>query len=194
MTQPIIYVERITNLSDARYCAGMGADMLGFVVNPADVDYVSPKHYQDMVGWISGPKRVAQIAGAEGISLEEVINNYKPDFIHIEWTRSEINLPDLPLLLEMSFTDLKSYLIQHPYQHHGIAHLIITNFPPEARHSKLPVIERSVLLSLAAKEDAVVELLEQTGVNGLVLQGSRELAPGLKDYDHLSRVLEVLEK
>ena len=66
---PIVYVSRITNLSDARYCAGMGAELLGYVIDPSHPDYVSPENYQQMVGWISGPARVLEIVSSESIDM-----------------------------------------------------------------------------------------------------------------------------
>jgi phosphoribosylanthranilate isomerase len=38
----------ITNLSDARYCAGMGVDWLGF---PADV--VNPDTFKEITNWVT---------------------------------------------------------------------------------------------------------------------------------------------
>jgi len=40
---------------------------------------------------------------------------------------------------------------------------------------------------------ALREVQEETGAAGFMLQGSREIKPGLKDYDHLSNVLEALD-
>ena len=192
MQKPVIYVSRITNLSDARYCAGMGVDMVGFVIDPTDVDYVSPRHYQEMIGWISGPKRIIEIPTHGNIDLEEVVNQYKPDLLHVSMAAVARNdLPDLPLVLEVSFD---SYQAPGSNFKARIEYLLINNFsdnvplgPPSIQG------EHSILLSLDSHQEHVLELLDRTGASGFALQGSRELAPGLKDYDHLSRILDALE-
>jgi phosphoribosylanthranilate isomerase len=194
MKPPAIYVQRITNLSDARYCAGMGVNLLGFVVNPVDVDYVSPKLYQDMIGWISGPGRVAEWTGHSTMDADEIISNYKPDFLHVDWIHIGKNkLPDLPLLVEVAFRDLSLCLNHLQEQRIEIAYLVVTDIAREERYSSVPSSGYPVLLSIPEGLDSIAGILSMTGVQGLMLQGSRELAPGLKDYDHLSRILEALE-
>lgn len=190
--KPVIYVSRITNLSDARYCAGMGVDMVGFVIDPTDVDYVSPRHYQEINGWISGPKRVIEIPPHGNIDLEEVVNEYKPDLLHVSMTAVERNdLPDLPLLLEVSFD---SYQAPGSNFKASIEYVLMKNFSDSVSLGPTSIQgEHSILLSLDSHQEHVMELLNRTGARGFALQGSRELVPGLKDYDHLSRILEALE-
>ncbi len=192
MKKPVIYVNRITNLSDARYCAGMGVDMLGFVVNPDHVDYVSPSSYREMIGWIAGPKRVAEITSMENIHLEEVVSNYKPDLLHISSTFIGLhNFQKLSLIVEVAFENWSSF---HAIPAIFIDYLLITHLPaaaPQKLNSQKG--DCPILLSLDKEADAVIEILQRYGASGFTLQGSHELAPGLKDYDHLSRILEELE-
>ncbi|HQQ98489.1 MAG TPA: hypothetical protein PLX35_14560 [Cyclobacteriaceae bacterium] len=183
--RPLIYVHRITNLSDARYCAGMGVDMLGFVVDPSDPDYVTPKLYQEMVGWISGPKRVIEWCSTSSPDWDELLEAYKPDLIHLP-LRGIATAPALPLMVEIDASELPS-LKSSP----NFTHLIIRdglNIHTIPNSTKLPV-----LLSVPGNINSQ-ELLHHTGAAGLALQGSSEVAPGLKDYDHLAQILEALEE
>src|SRR5215218_4914417 len=108
--KPITYVRRVTNLSDARYCAGMGADMLGYVIDPGHVDYISPKLYQEMSGWVSGPRRVIEILTLAS-DLGGQLAHYSPDLIHVHFTLIEPGaLPDLPIILECNFTECENAL------------------------------------------------------------------------------------
>lgn len=192
MKKPVIYVNRITNLSDARYCAGMGVDMLGFVVNPDHVDYVSPSSYREMIGWIAGPKRVAEITSMDNIHLEEVVSNYKPDLLHISSAFIGLhNFQKLSLVVDVAFEHWPSF---QAISTMAIDYVLITHLPADAPQK--PYTQKSdcpVLLSLNKEAGAVIEILQRYGADGFALQGSRELTPGLKDYDHLSRFLEELE-
>jgi len=50
MLKTKVKVSKVTNLSEARYCAGMGVDFLSFPVSSVD-----PKTYQEITGWVAGP-------------------------------------------------------------------------------------------------------------------------------------------
>ena len=180
--RPLIYVHRITNLSDARYCAGMGVDMLGFVVDPSDPDYVTPKLYQDMIGWISGPQRVIEWRSTSTPDWDELLEAYKPDLIHIS-LEALSTAPSHPVMVEVDASGLKS--AQHGA---NISHVIVRDglkVQSIPGNFKIPV-----LLSVPGNVNPTT-LLPGTG---LALQGTGEVAPGLKDYDHLATILEALEE
>ena len=50
-----------------------------------------------------------------------------------------------------------------------------------------------ILLSVDNDINNINVLLMKSRADGLSLQGTRELTPGLKDYDHLSKVLEEFD-
>ncbi len=58
MSPPKVKVSGITRLEDARLCAGMGADHLGFDQDPASPRYVAPAVAREIVGWVEGPAPV----------------------------------------------------------------------------------------------------------------------------------------
>jgi phosphoribosylanthranilate isomerase len=55
----------ITNLHEARYCAGMGVDWLGF-----RADTVDATTFKDITNWVSGPQFVLELS--EATSLESI--------------------------------------------------------------------------------------------------------------------------
>ena len=61
-------------MSEARYCAGMGVDFLSFPITSVD-----PKTYQEITGWVAGPKFGVE---ADGKNIHSV-HEYKADFIEI---------------------------------------------------------------------------------------------------------------
>lgn len=184
-TRPLVYVSRITNLSDARYCAGMGADLLGFVLDPSDPDYVSPESYHQLIGWISGPARVAELGNA-AVRPEEFRTQYAPEYLHVTSSRlSDLPVGAFQLIVELSLDEL-AHLPSRP----DIAHVLLTDLAK----NPAPALPAGLSVLAAGYPDAgpVVAYLARAGASGIALQGSRESAPGLKDYDHLSRVLEEL--
>lgn len=185
--RPLVYVSRITNLSDARYCAGMGVDLLGFVIDPADPDYVSPETYQQLIGWLAGPERVVDV-GAAPYNESGVREQYAPQYIHVSADR----LTDWPvsaakLIVEISAEDLP-LLRQRISGREDVAFLLI----PDLFDRVEADVDIPILTGIRPSHGPPLSHLERTRAAGIVLQGSRESAPGLKDYDHLSQVLEEL--
>jgi phosphoribosylanthranilate isomerase len=194
LQKTIVYVSRITNLSDARYCAGMGVDLLGYVVDPGHDDYVSQARYQEMVGWISGPGRVIEITTLS-LDLTKLVSEYLPDAIHIPLDLvHQYKLPDLPLMVSIPFHNWQIGIARIQQLKHNIKHVIVTGFlDTESPVTFMPLAGTKILLSLESDSGPLAPLLKKTKADGFALHGSRELAPGLKDYEHLARVLEELE-
>src|ERR1044071_5737472 len=94
----VVKVGNITNLSDARYCSGMGVDMLGFRVLEGQPNYLSPKLFQEIRGWVTGPKIVAEIYGLTSPDqLQSIIENYAPDYFELNASEFEAFQGDLTL-------------------------------------------------------------------------------------------------
>src|SRR5262245_653905 len=128
MKRPLIYVRRITNLSDGRYCAGMGVNMLGFVINAGHHDYVSPQQYQEMSGWIAGPERVAELVNEE-VDINEIKRSYAPGFLHIPIRLlGQKELQAFPLLVEVPIKSLESAASNLTNPAFDIRYVLITEF------------------------------------------------------------------
>lgn len=179
----LIYVNRITNLSDARYCAGMGVDFLGFVIDPASPDYVSPELFQDLVGWISGPARVLEL-GHAAFDRSTIAERYAADFLHIPEDRlNEFDDIDIKLIAEASPTSGNLQGKQKAPVAYWAVHSLV---------EPLENVNAPYLVFGNPADQPVKQYLNALGAKGIILSGSKETAPGLKDYDTLSAVLEEL--
>lgn len=181
----IVKVGKVTNLSDARYCAGMNVDLLGFVTIDNQENYLAPKAFQDIRGWLSGPQVVAEVYGLKSRSeLDEIIENYKPDYLEL----SEQELPfvsnTLPLILRWTKSIEETSQIPNLYA------LIVEK--TTLQHSGDNTSNIRLLVETEKLSD-VEEVNHIPSVKGIVLNGTQEESPGLKDYDHLSEILESLE-
>jgi phosphoribosylanthranilate isomerase len=188
--KPVIYVSRISNLSDARYCAGMGVDMLGFVVDPSDADYVSPERYQELVGWIVGPARVLEIKSP--VDIKGISEAYKPELIHTNLSLATKNIfGEVPLMIEVEYSEYSKVLAQINSVKN--VHYVIINGINESVGA-IPSAGYDILVSLETPTRSALKLLEKSRATGLALRGAPETAPGLKDYDHLSKILEEFDR
>jgi phosphoribosylanthranilate isomerase len=183
--RPVIYVSHITNLSDARYCAGMGVDLLGFVIDPSDPDFVSAETYQQLIGWVSGPALVVELGAS---TFNEA--DYSPEFIHLTFDQlASRKVASARLIVEIQFQRLIT-LPKELRERKDIAYWLATDAPNDLTE---PMITTAPIL-IARNEfpGGVIAYLKRMGAAGVALRGSIETVPGLKDYDHLSQILEEL--
>ena len=174
----LVKVSGITNLSDARYCAGMGVEMLGFSVVPGNENHLSTQKFQEIRGWISGPLIVAEEYGINSREeLTSILENYKPDLLELGAVELGILAPvSLPFILNIGDDAVPNLSVQPAYIRSG------------------KVVKSSVPLLIDVKsKDELVPLLSDRNVKGIVLTGGVELKPGLKDFEVMNDVLEMLE-
>ena len=177
----VVKVGGITSLSDARYCAGMGVDLLGFCAIAGKVNYLSPAQYQEIRGWITGPKIIAEIYGMENqAQLEAILTDYKPDLLELGPAELKVlgNLP-LPFILSNPAGSSLPPLMQKP------TYLLLKELTPGP--SPYPC-----LLEVKSYEE-VQRAFSAPYVTGIAMNGSPEIRPGLKEYDALADILEQLE-
>ncbi|MBS1543869.1 MAG: hypothetical protein JST14_09565 [Bacteroidetes bacterium] len=186
--RPILYVSNITNLGDARYCAGMGVDLLGFVADPSSHDYVSPALYQEIMGWVSGPGRVIQIA-----SSETALAGYDPEYLHVIRV-TDAGQSELPFMLEMPFQ--ASPKDGHFRMSRKPSYLLLTDLPGDATlvHQTLQNFPKEIRILISVPDGVEADdWYLKTGAHGLYLKGSREISPGINDYGRLAEVLEKFD-
>jgi phosphoribosylanthranilate isomerase len=177
----LVKIGGITNLSDARYCAGMGVDMLGFDVIADRPNYISPESFHQIRGWIAGPLIVAEITGLQRPEdLPHIIESYRPDMLQMSLAElSMISSPSLPYILTVDGNQDISHLAIQPEYLLG--------------HKPLSLpLKAGFLLEVNSTDEAKSALLD-TSIQGIALNGGPELSPGLKDYTSLADILELLE-
>lgn len=183
-----VKVGNITNLSDARYCAGMGVDMLGYTVVPDREGFIPAKLYQEIRGWISGPSTVAELYGmTSATDLDAVMEEYRPDYLEIPASALPLvgNTQGPSLIVAVDSVDDVKAIDQW-----------------KERIAFVQVNDTAIIPSLPDKMDVLLFLNPGTPIEmisyappiqGIALTGSDEIRPGYKDYDELARVLEGLE-
>lgn len=181
----LVKVGNITNLSDARYCAGMGVDLLGFGAIEGQSDYIDVTLYQQMRGWISGPKIVTELYGiSPDTDLGSIIKNYAPDYIEMSITEYPLweSKTQIPFIVSIKADE--SDLIESKS---NVAFVLVD----EEDIGKI-TSRHKILVRTHSKEN-IDKLLASPKVSGFVLSGSPEIRPGFKTYDELADILEMLE-
>jgi phosphoribosylanthranilate isomerase len=182
-----VKVGRITNLSDARYCAGMGVDMLGF---PVGARALAPNTYRQLIDWVSGPELVLEVDDHES-DLEQIKENYPGHLVQIPASRHAL-LADrsVQFIVAMHAREWPTYREVLSHQ----PHILYVQVQAAANEiSLVQEINAAFPVLWEVGDSAAIRHYEASGVAGLALTGGAEEKPGLRDYSTLADVLEQLE-
>lgn len=187
----IVIVSGINNLSDSRYCAGMGVNYLGFNIDEHSNKYVSPEMLNELKGWVSGVEIVTE-------SVSKNSNDgYEANYHHI-YDLDLLEKSNEPVFLSLSVDQAIASFDALLSNASLIKHLILTNTNQSLSEIEISLIEKlssniSVLLGFGVEANNVTHLIETTAISGIALEGGDEIRPGFKDYDELADILEALE-
>ena len=197
----LVIVNGITNLSDARYCAGMGVEMLGFELNTDSPGYVEPQTFKVINEWVAGIKKVGELPKAEVEDLYNLLAAYSLDYLQTmdsgNW--QALRAVGIPLICKVNWQEKwalsdfqQKYASILPYVDFFLIEM--TGFPDDffTTISQVAALY-PVLLNAGDSQVDIEKLLSETSVKGLALKGSHEIKPGFKDFDQLAQILEQLE-
>ena len=205
MLSTTVKISNVTNLSDARYCAGMGVEMLGFALDPGDPQYIAPEKFGEIRSWIAGVQLVGETKSDDVEEILRLHNAYPLDVLQVDvpamipFLVSELTIP---LLLRIDTDITGTDELASIYRQYGghIAYLLLessANLPMSGEWEEAirAFPDRSNLLLGFGLDDSsqIGRYLETLPVAGISLRGSEELRPGYKDYGMLMDILESLE-
>ena len=205
MLKTFVKISNVTNLSDARYCAGMGVEMLGFSVDEFSDHYIVPKKYAEIRAWIAGVKLVAESAETDPQKLLTTLANYEFDALQVQdpdlllYLKSELEKPlllrvdvdhyeadELDALMSRYATEVEFFLLESEQ-----------NAPlTDGWQSYLRTLSKEypILVGFGLENGVfVAEAIASTQIRGIALRGSEEIRPGYKDFGSLMDILESLD-
>ena len=173
----LVKVGNISNLSDARYCAGMGVQILGFNIDPSDPEHISLDTAREIMGWVSVDDFVFECGT---MSVDDILKLKKEtgvSFFQIDDASnvSELKNADCKVILK----DAESTGVHPDYMLLEDQHNLSSSIP--------------ILRGFEVSTDELPQILNSKIYSGIALKGSIEEKPGFKDYDELADILEALE-
>lgn len=199
-----VKISAVTNLSDARYCAGMYVNLIGFDLEENSKNFTSSQKFNEITGWLSGVDFVAEFESTHPEKILTLVKEYNG--INFIETKEEIYLRmlvnssfEIILKKELSTEEDLDDLIAKAqfFKDFGVVlHLVSDSLDLDSSIiEKLKTLASSVdvLLGFGIEPDTIGQIIEDTGIKGIALEGGEEIKPGLKDFDQLAEILEVLE-
>lgn len=188
-----VYVST-NNLTDARYCAGMGVDFIEFIVDPTHPEALAKETYLGISQWIEGVNFVGYFSSVDKLAetctelsltticshdikvLNSVDDHYKKVL--------KVNITSLDRAIIDNLIKLKDSVDFFYLESDNISELNSYEF--------LNTIGLPILLGFGFNDSTVLKAIESS-IAGIGLKGSDEERPGFKDMDELADILEAIE-
>jgi len=182
-----VRVNGINNLSDARYCAGMEVNELGFNIEATHPNYTDPDKFKELSDWLSGVEFVGEITDAS-TNIANVMTGYTLNSLQVE-NLDQIE-PAIATGLKVSFVAKNQEEGREAWTRSNgqLTHVLMA-----APFVDDTVVGVPVLLSDGFDVENLDTKLEASKAKGIVLEGGSEIRPGYKDFDELADILELLE-
>jgi phosphoribosylanthranilate isomerase len=205
----LVKISNVTNLSDARYCAGMGVGMLGFSMDADSPYYVDPAKFAEIRAWVAGVLIVGETTSTDTDTIEQLIDTYQPDLLQVEEAAMLPYLSTfgkssdgLRLILRVDLSRLTLDQLDTLFQSGsaGAEYVVLESNSPlhlddDLKASLQRLASRyPVLLGTGISANNVHHLLTNLPVRGIALSGGYEEQPGNKEFGELMDILEAIEE
>ena len=191
MDKKKILVRNISNLSEARYCAGMLVDFISFELDQNEVNFIDLKKFSEIKGWINGIELLGNSVYLTLNEIKELIKERDLDGFIFDYT--QINLIEL--------LDCKLKILQIPINQlftidenieSKIDYLIIYGEKKDIDKDLLKKVQLTIPIFLGFNFENVT--LDCENLSGFAFNGTIELKPGYSSYNDLMDALEFLDQ
>lgn len=183
MKLPVL-ARHIQHLTDARYFAALEVEYIAFNLDEGSPSYVEPLQLHAIIDWIEGPTIVIENPGAETFAVDTktlLAFPFEPD------DNQDAYFIELPL----------SALAQNhlPKAHAYILKIEAWNDLLDADWTQIYQLAEFGKLFVETDLNAALinYLLDNHPTVGIVLSGSQEEKTGIKSYEELDEILELLD-
>lgn len=194
MLKTQVKVSSIANLSDARYCAGMGVEWLGFPLQEITVE-----KFTEIRNWLAGVQIVGEFTKATADQVREAVTTYQPDVIEVDSSVSLVAIQSIDvskiLRVNIDTDNLPAiFAASAPY----VSHFLLVGDSADSLIGMEASIEiwaaqYPIIVGLDIPESDLDEWVEQSSIQGIGLVAGEEDRPGFRDFTDLMTILEKLE-
>jgi phosphoribosylanthranilate isomerase len=207
-----VKASQITNLTDARYFAAKEVAWLSFNFTEGSKNYIEPIRARAMFEWVEGPRLVGEFDGMTAAEINFYTEGYGLKDIQIgERVKTEdvFSLTAQSIIKEIvvektTTADILRGLMQPlatmveafelNFEKNGLDYLSLKIKDSILSFEDLQTlcVEFNIILAIDFQVDMLEDILNLNPY-GLSLQGGEEEKIGLKSFDELDEILDVLE-
>lgn len=192
-----VKVGNVSNLSDARYCAGFGVNMIGFNLDPTKENAIPLETAKEIMGWVAGVDFVLEFGTLPLDQIKTILNETDTGAAQVDCleTAKALAGSTAQVLLSMSIQNTNDLIqLKDALDEKSIDYVVIDT-PDESLHADIETVMANSSSKALRAYDVTPENVEaKSNFTGISLSGSQEEIPGFKDYDELADIFEVLEE
>ncbi|HEY8401371.1 MAG TPA: hypothetical protein VIK89_08925 [Cytophagaceae bacterium] len=194
----LVKVGEVNNLSDARYCAGMGVEMIGFPLSSQSPHAVSIEKAVEISNWLAGVQLVGEFDNTPVAEINEIAKKLNLNYVQLtENYQDSLDQIEAPVILKLTYSDTPGLISFFNKYHNQVAYFLVeSNNSLESCHQELVSLceKYPVIIGFDINKGTLPLILDNVKPSGINLKGGNELKPGLKDFEELAEILEELEE
>lgn len=190
-----VKISGVNNLSDARYCAGMEVNQIGFNIEPENENYTDAQKFNEIANWLSGVEFVGEFNDPATDNIDGLIKGYNLGAIQVSSPKqiSAAKNTGLPVILKMDMAMITEDLLAAHSD--DVSYFLIESFFEGEINPELLALSAKFKLVMAFGFDAstVNNLVSNHRLKGISIKGGKEERPGFKNFDEMADILEAIE-
>lgn len=204
---PIIKASRIAHLTDARYFAAREVDYLGFNLEEGTEGYLDPMYMKAIREWVEGPKIVGEFHRAPIEVVRESAAFFGLDAVQVSAAVHGDRLADLGEVEVILQVEIGEHGLELPgevlKQYAALSDVLLFEAAPgvdvQLLFAAAPEFwndlfrQKPSLLQADLPPSAWPNLLDTYPIAGLGLIGSEEEQTGVKSFDEIEEVFEMVD-
>ena len=190
-----LLIRGINNLSDARYCAGMEADKLTFILDPSLPGHLDTKTVKELAGWVAGVELIGEFDQLSAPEINAISSECALDAVLLRHPRSAEQLAEIapPVYVELTLetAEQPDFFSDAPVG-------FVLELPDELSMAALDKLRQNgsqypLWVGPGLDPKRALYLATNLRLAGLSFPSGNEVKPGLRDFDQLEAVFEALE-
>lgn len=200
----------ISHLTDARYFA-VFAEWIGFNFEPNKTQHLNPNTARELIGWLSGVRIVGEFGKLPITQINDIVQTLQLDTIEIDHNSNIQGL--LPIVssiirrIDMTEIANPSQITTYLADNKALTAAFVLDFGI-ADHAWQNLQNNTIyqngtlqtwcknykiIIALPFDEQNVIEIMNKLQPFGIELQGSHEHTIGIKTFDELNNIVELIE-
>lgn len=199
MLKTEVLVRNVTNLHDARYCAGMGVSYISMPLELQGEKTLSAAQINEIGEWLSGIKILGEIKHRLPENLQEyVLSGFEVDDSQMLQQLTNFEKPII-LTIHIDNNDIESPAFKgtlDSLQEKVAFFNIICQGSPEIYKKELLKelnADHKIFWGFDFEVSSISNFIGEINPLGIVLHGSKEIKTGLNEFDYLADILEELD-
>lgn len=190
----------VTNLSDARYAAAVGIEYIGFCFDTASTDYIAPIKAKEMIDWITGSNIVAEFGHQSLEEIKDISELLNVDAVELNNNILPDELPEIGKAI-IKKIDVNKYTkdqlekeITAYAKYCDAFHLYASGKPENYDCEQLVELckKHQIIWGLDVSKQTIINTINSFKPFAINVSGGTEEQVGIKDFDELNELLEMI--